>query len=261
MIDFYKYQGAGNDFILIDNRQNVFTGDKVALAKKWCARRFGIGSDGLIFIEKDADTAFLMDFYNPDGSQSFCGNGSRCAIAFAHFLKIFDAKGQFKAIDGIHEAVHLSNGQVKIGMHQYGAIERVGNDYYVDTGSPHYLSYEQEEADERSIVTFGREVRYSPAYAVNGVNVNLITPRKKGKITVRTYERGVENETLACGTGATACGLSYADLFLTESEGVVDVAVKGGDLKIHFTKESEGLFKDIWLEGPAVFVFKGRLDV
>ena len=260
MIEFYKYQGAGNDFILIDNRQAVFSGDKVAFAQNWCNRRFGIGSDGLIFIEDDTETKFLMDFYNPDGSQSFCGNGSRCAIAFAYFLGVFKSEGSFKAIDGIHEAIYLPNGQVKIAMHQYGAIQKVADNFFLDTGSPHFISYES-ASKERDIVEFGRSIRYSDQYADKGVNVNLISPLEKGKIAVRTYERGVEDETLACGTGATACGLSYADLFLTEQSGVVDVRVKGGDLKIHFHKLKQGLFDQIWLEGPAEFVFKGSLDV
>jgi diaminopimelate epimerase len=146
-------------------------------------------------------------------------------------------------------------------MHQNGVIQRVQDDYFVDTGSPHFIAYESDALNERNIVDFGRSIRYSDQYAEKGVNVNLITPLEKGKIAVRTYERGVEDETLACGTGATACGLSYADLFLTEQAGVVEVHVKGGELKIHYSKVEQGLFDKIWLEGPAAFVFKGSLDV
>ncbi len=259
MIDFYKYQGAGNDFILIDNRNHVFQGNKIDFVKQWCERRFGIGSDGLIFLEASEKADFLMDFYNPDGSQSFCGNGSRCIVAFAHDIGIIESFTTFEAIDGIHDAEYLPNGQVKIAMHQYGAIAKVNSDYFIDTGSPHYISYERE--DQRDIVDFGKSIRYSDAYKSEGVNVNLISFHDKGEIDVRTYERGVENETFACGTGATACGLAYADQFLKEDKGIVTVHVKGGTLRIHYKKTAPGKFEDIWLEGPGVFVFKGKCDV
>ncbi len=258
MIKFYKYQGAGNDFILIDNRLNSFEGNKVEFAIKWCDRKFGIGSDGIIFLEESDKTDFKMDFYNPDGSQSFCGNGSRCVVAFARDLEIVKDKTIFEAIDGKHEGVLLEK-NVKIAMNQYGGIERVGEDHFIDTGSPHYISY-CGDGDQREIVTYGKEIRYSDKYQKKGTNVNLITEIKEGSIKVRTYERGVENETLACGTGATACGLSYAST-KDINEGIVEVAVKGGELKIHFSKTTvKDKFSDIWLEGPAVFVFKGEIN-
>lgn len=258
MINYYKYQGAGNDFILIDNREGIFQGDKVAFVQKWCRRRFGIGSDGLIFIEKSEKADFNMDFYNPDGSQSFCGNGSRCAVAFAKYLGILDQKTTFEAIDGLHEAELVAD-NVKIGMHQYGGIEQVGADHFIDTGSPHYISY-CEENDTRDILIYGREIRYSDRYAEKGTNVNLIEKIGAHHIAVRTYERGVENETFACGTGATACGLSFASVNAI-AKGIVAVDVKGGALKIHFeATEQQGVYKNIWLEGPAEFVFKGEIN-
>lgn len=259
MIEFYKYQGAGNDFILIDNRQGLFRGDKIAFVKKWCERRFGIGSDGLIFLENSDKADFLIDFYNPDGSQSFCGNGSRCIVAFAHDLGIVKELTTFEAIDGLHDGEYLGNGQVKIAMHQYGTIQSVKTDFFIDTGSPHYIAYEADE--NRDILEFGKAIRYSDQYKEEGVNVNLVTIQGEGEIDVRTYERGVEAETFACGTGATACGLSYANEYLKEEEGIVKVNVKGGNLRIHYKKIAPGKFEDIWLEGPGVFVFKGNCDV
>ena len=259
MIDFYKYQGAGNDFILIDNRQGTYGGDKVNFARTWCNRRFGIGSDGVIFIEESNESLFEMDFYNPDGSQSFCGNGSRCAVAFAKFLGILDTDIVFKAIDGLHHA-ELVGEQVKIRMNQFGAIEKIGADEFIDTGSPHYISYCQ-GSDMRDIVTYGKSIRYSDRFKSEGINVNLIREIGDHHIAIRTYERGVENETLACGTGATACGLSYAEHHKGSLYGVVMVDVKGGELKIHYSRTNRvGYFSDIWLEGPAKFVFKGVID-
>ncbi|MCG8575903.1 MAG: diaminopimelate epimerase [Flavobacteriales bacterium] len=256
MIDFYKYQGAGNDFIMIDNRLRVFEGDKVAFAQKWCDRKFGIGSDGLIFIEEHADLDFVMDFYNPDGSQSFCGNGSRCAMAFAGRLGIIEKGARFEAIDGEHEA-HFTNKGVKVKMGDVASVDQINEDHFIDTGSPHYISYEEGE-ELRDIVDYGKAIRYSDQYKEEGTNVNLIEVVDAYNIRVRTYERGVEDETFACGTGATACGLSFG--FKTHlNEGPVEVEVKGGHLTIHFSKQDEG-FSNVWLEGPAEYVFKGVIN-
>lgn len=258
MIDFYKYQGAGNDFIVIDNRESVFTGNKVAFAQKWCDRRFGIGSDGVIFIEKTEKAVFEMDFYNPDGSQSFCGNGSRCAVAFARFLGLVNDEAVFLAIDGLHQAKIVGEG-VKIAMHQYGGIRHLGSDHFIDTGSPHYISYHTQE-HPKDIVEFGKSIRYSEPFKAVGTNVNLIEELAPNHIAIRTYERGVEGETLACGTGATACGLSFAEVKGLTS-GYVNVSAQGGELKIHFEKTDQpGVYGNIWLEGPAQFVFKGEIE-
>lgn len=257
MIEFYKYQGAGNDFIMIDNRKAVFTGDKVAFVRRWCERRFGIGSDGMIFIEADGEADFTMDFYNPDGSQSFCGNGSRCAMAFASFLGFIGNKAVFKAIDGMHEGELTSNG-VRIKMGNVTEVKEIGKDHFIHTGSPHYISW-CEADDKRDIVEFGKQIRYSEPYRAEGTNVNLIRPVGDSHIDVRTYERGVENETFACGTGATACGLSYAYLNGLK-EGKVRVDVRGGELSIYLKQPTKGMFEEVWLEGPAAFVFKGEIN-
>lgn len=256
MIDFYKYQGTGNDFILIDNRSLSFTGNKINFSKHWCDRRFGVGSDGLIFIENSVDADFKMDFYNPDGSQSFCGNGSRCAVSFAKFLGINkDDSVSFNAIDGRHIA-EIKNETIRIKMNDVSAIETIGEDFFIHTGSPHYISYEK--SDLRNIVEIGRTIRYSEKYKPAGTNVNLVEEVNKNQIRIRTYERGVEDETFSCGTGAVACGLSYAYKHQL-TNGLVLVDVKGGQLKIEFKKNNEG-FSDIWLEGPAQQVFNGTIN-
>lgn len=258
MINFSKYQGAGNDFILIDNRKSFFQTSKIEFAKKWCDRRFGIGSDGVIFLENSLIADFKMDFYNPDGSQSFCGNGSRCAVTFAKALNMVQENTSFEAIDGLHQAVITPNG-VKVAMHQEGKIEKIEQDEFIHTGSPHYISYRHAD-DTRDIVDFGRSIRYSPLFAPNGTNVNLIEEIAPNHIAIQTYERGVEDETFACGTGATACGLSYAAKHGLQ-QAVVDVDARGGKLKIHCeSTEQPGVFTNIWLEGPAEFVYKGELN-
>ena len=258
MINFYKYQGAGNDFILIDNRNDLFLLDKIEFAKKICCRRFGVGSDGVIFIENHHSFDFEMDFFNPDGSKSFCGNGSRCAVAFAKYLAVFsENKTVFEAIDGRHEAEILGR-QVKVNMNPVKTIEKIKNDYFLNTGSPHYIKYVN-DFSELDIVEYGRSIRYSNQFKVNGTNVNIVKENSALSISIKTYERGVEAETLACGTGATACALSFANNNkLTKGE--VEVKAVGGDLKVFFEKESEG-FKNIWLQGPAEFVFKGEFEI
>ena len=256
MIEFTKYHGAGNDFIMIDNRSAHFKGDKVAFAQKWCSRRFGIGSDGMIFIEKWGDGDFNMDFYNPDGSQSFCGNGSRCAVAFAKSLEIIKNKAHFLAVDGEHQAqVEIEDFHIK--MSDVFSIEQIGDDLFIDTGSPHYL-IQCDNTDSLNVVSEGQLIRYSDRFKEEGVNVNFIEDIESQRIKLRTYERGVENETLACGTGATAAALSFA--YRNElKKGEVNVQVKGGELKVKFDRMENG-FTNVWLIGPAVEVYKGVID-
>jgi diaminopimelate epimerase len=257
MIEFFKYQGAGNDFIMIDNRLGVFQGNKVQFARQWCDRRFGIGSDGAIFIEKDTDADFLMDFYNPDGSQSFCGNGSRCAVAFFKYLGDIGNDYSFRAIDGVHQA-KVKGSQIHIHMNDVCGVEIIGEDHFIHTGSPHYISYCSSD-DQRDIVEYGRNIRYSETYSPDGTNVNLIKELSTDTIDLRTYERGVENETFACGTGATAAALSFA--FKNKLDhGTVKVKVKGGDLEVAFSRNIDN-FNNVWLIGPAEFVFKGFINV
>ncbi len=259
MINFYKYQGAGNDFILIDNRQQLFKNNKEQLAQQLCKRRFGIGSDGLIFIENDTDSDFLIDFLNPDGSRSFCGNGSRCAVKFAHYLCIFKKQHTtFKAIDGIHKA-QLVNDLVKIEMKDVQSIQQIDKDFFINTGSPHYIKYFN-NINQLDLIKLGQTIRYSDTYKNEGTNVNAVEKIAPHHIKVRTYERGVENETLACGTGVTACALSYALLNQLKNN-TIKVDAVGGQLEVSFTQQPNGNFTNIWLTGPAQFVFKGSYDL
>ena len=256
MIEFYKYQGAGNDFIMINNFNQQFTGDKVELAKQYCSRHFGIGSDGLIFLEKDEASDFIMDFYNPDGSQSFCGNGARCTVAFAKFCQIFDGQQtSFKAVDGIHSAT-INGELVKVSMQNVSKIEQVDEALFLQTGSPHFVK-RVKNVEAVDIISYGKEIRYDKRFAPGGTNVNIIHQIDTHKIAIRTYERGVENETLACGTGATAAALSFAQS-QTINGGMVTVEAQGGTLFVYFTKAKDQ-FVDVFLEGPAKQVFKGEI--
>lgn len=256
MINFFKYQGAGNDFIMIDNRNGQFRHDKIAFAKKWCDRKFGIGSDGIIFIEQKEAADFEMDFYNPDGSQSFCGNGSRCAVAFASKLNIVEKDCVFSAIDGLHLAKIQAN-SFHIKMGDVESIQKIGDDLMLDTGSPHYIKF-CASIGSMDVVEAGKEVRYSDQFKAKGINVNFLEKEGANAIRLRTYERGVENETLACGTGATAAALSFAEKEGIDA-GTIDVKVQGGELQVAFEKNAKG-FKDVWLIGPAVEVFKGVIE-
>ncbi|MFK8046329.1 MAG: diaminopimelate epimerase [Crocinitomicaceae bacterium] len=257
MIDFYKYEGAGNDFVMINNLEGLFEGDKIALAQKLCDRHFGIGSDGLIFIERSDDVDFQMDFYNPDGSQSFCGNGSRCAVAFAHFLNCFKGnETQFSAIDGIHSAA-IDGEIVKVGMQNVSEIRKIGEDIYMDTGSPHYI-VTVENVSDIDLIDRGKSIRYHSDFEPHGTNVNFVERINTNSIAIRTYERGVENETLACGTGATAAALSHAYRHSIKL-GFVEVNAIGGQLKVYFDF-NDNVFSNVFLEGPAKLVFKGSID-
>jgi len=257
-INFHKYQGAGNDFIIVDNRLNIITANKEDLAVKLCDRKFGIGSDGLIFIEHTDLSIFEIDFLNPDGSRSFCGNGSRCAVQFMFDIGDVEERTAFEAIDGEHFAEITEMG-VLIEMNDVEKIECMDTSYFAETGSPHYVSY-FDAIDDLDIIEFGQKIRYSDTYKKIGTNVNAVEEIGRNHIKVRTYERGVENETLACGTGVTACALSYAILKNLTRE-TVNVDAVGGKLKVSFIKSDKNSFTDIWLEGPAEFVFKGEVNV
>lgn len=256
MIDFRKYHGTGNDFILIDNRLNVFTGDRKKFAQYWCHRHFGIGSDGVIFLGNSEDFDFDMDFYNPDGSQSFCGNGSRCVVQFAKDIGMIKGETRFSAIDGVHHAKFTDQG-ISVKMLDTKSVAEMNGDFFLNTGSPHYISYENGSI-LRNIFQFGEKIRYSDKYKHEGTNVNLVEKIDPHTIRVRTYERGVENETWSCGTGATACGLCHAALN-NIANGAIKVHVKGGILFVHFNKTATG-FNDVWLEGPVKFIFSGQIN-
>lgn len=254
-IHFYKYHGAGNDFVMIDNR-----GGNQSLTREeifsLCHRRFGIGADGLIFIEPDEKHDFKMKYYNADGNEStMCGNGGRCIVAFARDLGMIEKSCTFDAIDGLHEA-QIDGEIVNLKMKDVTAIEHLDNGYFIDTGSPHHIEY-HENIEKLNVYELGKKIRHSQCYEPAGTNVNFVQKIKDDELFVRTFERGVEDETLACGTGATAAAIA---LMLEKDISNVKVKVMGGDLEVSAKKEQNN-FVDIWLKGPAVQVFKGKIRI
>ncbi len=252
-LEFYKYQATGNDFIMINNMDGRYDSFSVKYIPMLCDRKFGVGADGLIILKKDRDSSFYVDYYNADGTQSFCGNGARCSVAFARQIGLIHDQATFGAIDGMHFAEFLGD-DVKLEMSVTDKIGVEGEDFVLNTGSPHYCRFDQTQPD---IIALGREIRYSEKYTEEGINVNTIRIDNKG-LSVQTYERGVENETLSCGTGVTACALIAIAKKGLESP--VRVQTKGGTLYVEATVH-EGGFNNVFLVGPAKFVFKGALDV
>ncbi|MFC4870583.1 diaminopimelate epimerase [Negadavirga shengliensis] len=251
-ISFYKYQGTGNDFVMIDDRKEFFDIKNLALVQRLCDRRFGIGADGLILIRNKSGYDFEMVYFNADGSQSMCGNGARCAAAFAAFLGIVPDNTYFYAIDGPHRA-KINNDWVALEMGAVQSISKVDGDYFVNTGSPHHVRF-VDEVETHDVVTVGRDIRYSQPYQPGGTNVNFVTPQPDHSILVRTYERGVEDETLSCGTGVTACALVYGQ---SKNLNHVKIKTRGGELEVSFISTPDGRFEGITLSGPAKQVFSG----
>lgn len=257
-LHFVKYQGTGNDFIMIDNRSGEWNQLTISAIQNLCDRRFGIGADGLIKINSLAGYDFEVDYYNSDGSRSFCGNGARCSVAFAHELGILSDSVRFMAIDGEHEAVK-SNGLVFLKMNDVSQIDTSSANYVLSTGSPHFIHFTGSVADF-DIVAYGKEIRYSETYRAEGINVNAVHQLDADSFEIRTYERGVEDETLSCGTGVTAAALALGEKNGVSGEFEYQVKSRGGELSVKFTRDSNG-FSNIWLIGPAVSVFKGSVNV
>lgn len=254
-MEFYKYQGTGNDFVMIDNRNIQFPKNK-ALVAKLCDRRFGIGGDGLILLENHDTADFKMVYFNSDGSEStMCGNGGRCIVAFAEFLGIIAGRTTFEAIDGTHEA-YIRNGIIKLKMIDVDRIYEAADGHTLNTGSPHLVSWIS-DLQNFDVYNNGNKIRNSATYSREGINVNFAEQISEDEIAVRTYERGVEDETFSCGTGATAAALT----FLKDKDArEVKVMVLGGNLKVYAGRDGDS-FKNIWLEGPAEQVFKGEITV
>ena len=258
-IEFHKYQGTGNDFILLDNRSKTYdqlTEKQVALM---CNRRFGIGADGLILLNLKEGFDLEMKYYNADGAEgSMCGNGGRCMIKFVASLGIRKNNYHFLAVDGEHEAEIDTNGLVRLKMANVNKVEVHSNYFILNTGSPHYVKYIK-DIIKMDVKNSGRMIRYSPAFEKDGINVNFVESVDDDKIYVRTYERGVEDETLSCGTGVTASALIAAH----NDNGFnrVEVKTPGGNLSVEFDKVDDNHFENIWLNGPANFVFKGEIEV
>ena len=257
-IPFYKYQGTGNDFVMIDNRNLGIRYDDTELVKRLCDRRFGIGADGLILLQERAGYDFEMVYFNSDGNQStMCGNGGRCLVAFAKQLGIIDKQCHFLAIDGPHEARINEDNWVELKMIDVPEIER-GDDYYLlNTGSPHYVVF-VEDLDDIDIIENGQAIRYSKRFRDEGVNVNFVE-QQSNRILVATYERGVEGETLSCGTGVVASAISYAIRHPEIRQ--VDIETKGGKLAVRLSpSEKKAGFQDIWLCGKGELVFCGEIE-
>ena len=255
-VNFYKYQGTGNDFVMIDNRDGNFDVSDLGLVRKLCDRRFGVGSDGLIAIQDRPGFDFEMVYFNADGSQSMCGNGARCAVAFSAFLGIIVGKTHFLAIDGPHDAV-LTGEQVELLMGDVTGIEQKSGDFFVNTGSPHHIRFVT-KAEGYPVFEEGKSIRNDAGYAPNGTNVNFVQALADDEVFVRTYERGVEDETLSCGTGVTAAAIVYG---AQHSQNEVKINTLGGQLSVKFVSNPDGSFSEIWLTGPAEQVFLGKINI
>lgn len=257
MITFYKYEGTGNDFIIIDNRTQVFNREDIDLVKQVCKRRTGVGADGLILLENHPDLDFNMIYFNADGSQSFCGNGSRCAVAFAKKLEIIKDKTIFNSTDGVHEAT-MNNNIVSLKMHDVVNVESGNGYFFINTGSPHYIQV-VDDVSKVNVVEEGRKIRYNDRFKKEGTNVNFVE-LAQDHIKIRTYERGVEDETLSCGTGVTAAAL--ASSILTQGQTEVQVKALGGNLTVKFSSDKTNKkFESIWLTGEVKEVFKGEIVI
>lgn len=259
-IKFYKYQGAGNDFILIDNRSAQVNHNQPQLLARLCNRHFGIGGDGIMFLQDKPGYDFEMVYYNADGNpSSMCGNGGRCIVAFARFLKIITNECNFLAVDGPHKAnISDAGNWVSLQMIDVDHINRDGDAYVLNTGSPHYVEI-VDDLQHRSVHQEGRIIRNNATYRKEGINVNFVEPIDHGYF-VRTYERGVEDETFACGTGVTAVALAMAKH--EQRTGYIETAIKvlGGNLQVRFDYDGHK-FYNIFLEGPATPVFEGYFEV
>lgn len=256
-IPFHKYQGTGNDFVIIDNRTLFFPKDDTKFVSKICDRKFGVGADGLILLENHPELDFKMVYYNADGKQSsMCGNGGRCIVAFAKALKIIDTTTTFEAIDGLHEAT-VENDIVHLKMQDVSMIKSTETYSFLDTGSPHHIQFADDLA-ELDVKKEGASIRYSDLYGSAGSNINFVSQKGDNVFAVRTYERGVEDETLSCGTGVTAVALAMHNQGKTNSN-LVQLAVEGGTLEVSFDKQDQG-YENIYLIGAATHVFEGTIS-
>ncbi len=266
-IHFYKYQATGNDFVLIDNLSGKYAFSQNQI-KSICDRKFGVGSDGLMLIEKHPSLHFNLQYYNSDGSQSLCGNGSRAAVNMAASLGLINGTAKFMAFDGLHEAEIAAGGIVRLKMNDVREVKKIDEDYFINTGSPHLIHFVA-DLENYPVYETGRKIRYSEPFMPGGTNVNFVEVKPDNTIFVRTYERGVESETLSCGTGVTAAALGASYHGLTSP---ITIKTRGGDLSVEFQTRQSGLsynlpdkeadiFEDIFLVGPAKMVFEGDLEL
>lgn len=262
-IHFFKYQAAGNDFVVIDNRSLALNLSAEQISKI-CDRRFGVGADGLMLIERHPSLNFNLEYFNSDGTQSLCGNGGRAAMHFASKLGMVNGKGSFNAYDGAHDAEILPNGLVKLKMNPVKEVKTLADDYSLNTGSPHLIRFVK-YIDDYPVYEEGKRIRSDDFFKPEGINVNFVELLPDNTIFVRTYERGVENETLSCGTGVTAAALAAS---LKNYTSPVNIKTRGGDLSVEFKSTQKpqstgqaGTFEEIYLVGPAKMVFEGDLEL
>jgi diaminopimelate epimerase len=256
LVQFEKYQGAGNDFIMIDNLNGQLDELGIFHIQQLCDRKFGIGADGLIKINTSTGYDFEVDYYNADGSQSFCGNGARCSVAFAHELGVTQAAVSFLAIDGPHQALK-NNGLIELKMSDVSDWNlRPDATITLNTGSPHFIKW-CTQVNNQAVIEIGKSIRYSSEFEKEGINVNLVEIIEENKLAIRTYERGVEDETLSCGTGVTAAAIASAIQLNKIGQSTVSLETQGGGLTVNFNRISENKIEDIWLIGPAKHVFTG----
>lgn len=256
---FYKYQGTGNDFIIIDNRDLKFDRKDNDLVAKMCDRRFGIGGDGLMLLQSKQGFDFEMVYYNSDGRESsMCGNGGRCIVEFSRSLGLIKDKAHFTAIDGVHVA-EVKPGFVSLKMNDVKSVELNPDFSFLNTGSPHYVSFVN---DIRNYNVFeeGKKIRNNNRFKAEGTNVNFVE-KEYNDLFVRTFERGVEGETYSCGTGVTAAALVASIKNVATADNHCSIKTLGGNLNVKFSRHQDNSFTDIWLEGPATFVFKGEIEI
>jgi diaminopimelate epimerase len=252
-IYFTKYHGTGNDFVLIDNRQGLFDKNNTKLVAAMCERRFGIGADGLILLENHPDCDFAMVYYNSDGNaSSMCGNGGRCIVHFAQSLGVVSTKAEFLAVDGMHTAT-ISNTIVSLKMGNVTTVKQEAGYCFLDTGSPHHVCF-VDQIDAIDVKKIGAKIRYE-MYGKQGANVNFAQKIDNHNFKVRTYERGVEDETFSCGTGVTAVAIA-AHASKQTSENNINLHTPGGILNVSFTK-TDNMFLEVFLNGSAMAVYKG----
>lgn len=256
-LEFYKYHGAGNDFVLVDNRaKNIaLTTEQIAFL---CNRHTGIGADGLMLLEEADGYDFRMVYYNSDGNEStMCGNGGRCITAFARQLGMIEDKASFVAIDGPHTSFYTADGNISLHMQDVTEVNHFNSYSILNTGSPHYVLW-VDDVKNKDVVHEGRAIRNQPEFQPKGINVNF-TQKMPDGLWIRTYERGVEDETLSCGTGVTAGAIAAT----CNETGTFSTRIytPGGQLQVSFTKDSAGTAKDVILTGPAVFVFEGKIVI
>ncbi|MFW5792755.1 MAG: diaminopimelate epimerase [Bacteroidota bacterium] len=263
-IDFYKYHGTGNDFIIIEDPDKGFIKSQTSPEKfinLLCNRRFGIGADGLILLQNSSKYDFSMKYYNSDGSEgSMCGNGGRCIAAFAKHKGIGGNRLTFEAIDGEHDVIIEKNSLVKLKMQDVLAYQKIGKSFLINTGSPHYIKFVKNNKSI-NVIKEGSKIRNDKKYSSEGVNVNFVE-LKNNLLLVRTFERGVEDETLSCGTGVVASAIAaYLNGVKKPATGF-KIITKGGELKVSFSiNQQSGIIENVWLKGPAKFVYKGTIDL